>query len=113
MAISGVGLYGIDRARFITKLQKHLNDFYKGKEYLSKDTARELKVKSYQSATSLASNFPKSSADYNGLVSALTYDNKARLVTAISATTQDVAIIKKAHESYDELHSKILKKFNK
>ncbi len=72
---------------FSNKVEKHLDDYRKGKGNLSRDTAQELSTRDISTAFTLGSLDPNALRTYSSYASALTYDQKARYTQGISSAT--------------------------
>jgi hypothetical protein len=74
---------GISDSSFRLRLEKHISDVAKGKGYLSSEVPAELDEKDSRVNASLSKTDPKMLKLYQGFISGLAYDKKARVVASM------------------------------
>ena len=72
----------ISRSGFTNRLERHIDDYYKGKGNLSKDVSAELSRMNYSAASSLS---PKAKLSYIGYTTAFNYGHRARMINAVDS----------------------------
>ncbi len=80
----------------ITKLEKHLDDYRKGRGYLSNDTAVEVSLNAQDTASQLANYSPKSLKLYSAYTTAFDYEARSRYFNGLSETAQAAESITEA-----------------
>ncbi|MCI5065978.1 hypothetical protein MRY87_09665 [bacterium] len=83
--------------RLVGNVEKHLDDFKKGKGYLSKEVMKDVFERQARSSTELSQIDPSLSRLYNGISTGLTYSKKARF---ISGTSQMIETSRKLLDLY-------------
>jgi len=78
----------------LSKLEKHLDDYEKGKGYLSNQTAKGLQQLKRNNATTLSRTSPGSFSDYLAYSSALGYKQNSRFVHSINEMASNIKNLK-------------------
>ncbi|MCB0332082.1 MAG: hypothetical protein KDD55_01215 [Bdellovibrionales bacterium] len=80
------------------KVEKHLDDYEKGKGYLSSDIAKGLKNLKIESATNLAQIDPKAFTNYTVLLGTFNYSQRARFIQGADKGIETALKIRNLHE---------------
>ena len=97
LGLSSLGR-GVSRTAFINALEKHLDDYQRGRGYLSNDTAKEI-AKKHRANGSLSA--PDLSL-YSQYTSALDYKSKAYFVSAVNDVRKTIDFIQSAGARAEE-----------
>lgn len=73
---------------FLNRVEKHLSDVKSGLGYISSQVGGELNGRDSSVNEILANSNPKALKDYSGYISALTYSERARLVTGVEQSVR-------------------------
>ena len=101
-------IVGLSSTAFRTKLEKHLDDFSKGKGYLSGEVSHEIQTKNFENFNTLQ---PDQLALYGQYGSFLTYSNKARYVTSVNEASDTANYIEGAPERAEAFTEQVKKLF--
>ena len=79
-------------------IEKHIDDYERGKAYLSKSISTELRKKDLQNSFDLAAQDPTAFTSYLLNSTALNYKSKARYIESVSKANETVSIINTASQ---------------
>jgi hypothetical protein len=80
-------------ASFTSDVEKHLDDYRKGKAYLSEETSKELARQSQGASDILGSLSPEARSMYSGYLTGLSYERKSRFVQQAYEASENIASI--------------------
>lgn len=83
-----VSLSGKDPS--ISKLEKHLDDYQKGKGYLSKDVSKELKSLHHLNSNELSQGKPGQLKSYLAYSTGMNYQQRSRYVHAVNEMSENL-----------------------
>lgn len=100
-------LSSVGDSAFSQKVERHIDDVKKGRGNLSKDVAKQLSAKDFQTASNLQSLNPKALSQYGAYATAFGYDNKARYVNGVNGASNTAKDIDQAQKDGEKLKEKM------
>lgn len=92
-----LGSLNVSHSKFAIEVEKHLDDYKKGKGNLSRDVAVDLRMRDQATSTRLSYQNPKLLAAYASYRSALSYSQRARFIEGVDFATLGAERIGNAH----------------
>jgi len=87
----------LSHSKFAIEVEKHLDDYKKGKGNLSRDVAVDLRARDQATSMRLSYQNPKLLAAYASYRSALSYSQRARFIEGVDFATLGAERIGNAH----------------
>ncbi len=78
----------LDDKALLPKLEKHIDDYQKGKGYLSKGISKKIRAQAISSSSTLSEIDPSLSTLYNNYSTGLSYTSKARFTYGINKSVE-------------------------
>lgn len=99
-SLAASSLPGVKRgtAPSISDLEKHLDDYRKGKGNLSKDTAVSINETENSLFRTLSTLDPRSTLNLGAYATALNYSQRSRYMTNLSEMTDGISQVQKAYQ---------------
>lgn len=91
--VDDAAIVQINTAAFSGKLEKHIDDYYKGHPELSHGIDSQLEARNTKNDVVLSNYFPKALSNYNAYSTAFNYGNRSRFVSNIHDALNSLSTI--------------------